>query len=765
MRTKWSLAALVLCLASAVRAADTVEIQPHASPGQRWNFQSLTDLDMKVKYTAAGQTQEAAQKMNEVVKGTATVLKAVNGQATVLRVQFADDCGGKMDGGNGQVQEKKSSFAGATITIRREADGSVSHDGKEIAEADEKTLKSMLDHNASLYPRKPVTVGDSWDADPAAVARQFGLDANSKATANYTLKKVQSRDGHNLALVDANITAAHKEGPIDIKITAKGTMTVDLATGEVVVGELSGNIDSDGLVTQNNPQTNEQVIVQVIGTGTAGFHTTIEPLGGAGGGADVPPYNPEPGAGPGDSVAGRFEGESISIDLTKAGDAYGGSIHMGDKTFPLKAKKDGDNLKGAFQSDGDTFDFTAAIDGPTMKFSTGGTDYTLKKKAANPFSRPKKPNPLGGGTGSGAAHPPPADVAPDVEANADAPKPPARAHAGSGDMLRFQRYSLKDDKVIPGEASSFLIPAGWQVTGGIQWRTHIYYPTFVDMQIRNPDGIEALYLLPAVPCMWSQQPMLGFPPGSIYGGSLVRRPGPPAEFIRDIVLPYLRKPLQSAEVVKTEDLPDLARTALASNAQEAGIEKTAQAARVRFRYEENGVPIEEDVYCALVYARGLQTGLAFFNPDICFSFRAKAGTLDDRSRILKVIQSSVRPNLNWFNRLSQIIQIRHDAGMQAIHDVGEWSKMYAKTSGEISDSITSSYWKTQAVQDKVNHNISQSIRGLETFADDAGRTYDLPNTYGNAWVNNRGEIIVSADSSYDPGVELKEDWKRLQPRQ
>ena len=123
-----------------------------------------------------------------------------------------------------------------------------------------------------------------------------------------------------------------------------------------------------------------------------------------------------------------------------------------------------------------------------------------------------------------------------------------------------------------------------------------------------------------------------------------------------------------------------------------------------------------------------------------------------------MIQSSVRPNLNWFNRLSQMIQIREQAGYQQIRDIGEWSKIYARTSADVSKSITDSYWKTQAAQDSVNHNFSQSIRGVETFNDGSGHSYDLPNTYGNAWINNRGEILMSADASYDPSVELKEDW-------
>ena len=262
---------------------------------------------------------------------------------------------------------------------------------------------------------------------------------------------------------------------------------------------------------------------------------------------------------------------------------------MGEKIFPLKAKKDGSILSGSFKSADDSYDFTAMISGRDMKLSSGGNNYALKK-ASNPLDKPKKPNPLGSQTGA-ASEANKTRLSENVQGSGRSPE------HGSANVLRFQLYSLKDDKVIPGEAATFLIPAGWRVTGGIQWRPHIYYPTFVDLQIRDPAGVDAMCLLPTVPCCWPSQPMFGFQEGSLYAGNLVKRPCAPADFIRQIVLPYLRKDLQAAQIVKTEELPDVAKSALAGNAPEAGIQKSAQAVKVRFRYDEGGVPIEEDVYC------------------------------------------------------------------------------------------------------------------------------------------------------------------------
>jgi hypothetical protein len=52
---------------------------------------------------------------------------------------------------------------------------------------------------------------------------------------------------------------------------------------------------------------------------------------------------------------------------------------------------------------------------------------------------------------------------------------------------------------------------------------------------------------------------------------------------------------------------------------------------------------------------------------------------------------------------------------------------------------------------------------VDTYRDPAsGETVELSNAYGNAWRNGRGEYLLSDSPSFDPTVELKEDWTRLE---
>ncbi len=55
------------------------------------------------------------------------------------------------------------------------------------------------------------------------------------------------------------------------------------------------------------------------------------------------------------------------------------------------------------------------------------------------------------------------------------------------------------------------------------------------------------------------------------------------------------------------------------------------------------------------------------------------------------------------------------------------------------------------------------MRGVETYPDPAnGETVELSNQYGQAWVNNRGEYLLSDQPGFDPAVTFKEDWRPLE---
>ncbi|MDP9172429.1 MAG: hypothetical protein M3O30_00995 [Planctomycetota bacterium] len=103
--------------------------------------------------------------------------------------------------------------------------------------------------------------------------------------------------------------------------------------------------------------------------------------------------------------AGKYQATGLTVEIV-AGDAggYSGSIHMGDKQFPLVARLVDGKLQGQFSSQGTDFSFTATLDGQELTLVTGGATHVLKRDVppVNPLGAQ---NPLAPGNAPGPANP------------------------------------------------------------------------------------------------------------------------------------------------------------------------------------------------------------------------------------------------------------------------------------------------------------------------------------------------------------------------
>jgi hypothetical protein len=105
--------------------------------------------------------------------------------------------------------------------------------------------------------------------------------------------------------------------------------------------------------------------------------------------------------------AGAYQSPKLAVTLTADGDAYTGTIHLGQSQFPLAAKVEGGRLHGTFQASGASYPFDATLDGTKLTLTTGGTTYTLSDD--NPLDPP-------GGRAAATAAPAPAPAAAPVAA-------------------------------------------------------------------------------------------------------------------------------------------------------------------------------------------------------------------------------------------------------------------------------------------------------------------------------------------------------------
>ena len=140
-----------------------------------------------------------------------------------------------------------------------------------------------------------------------------------------------------------------------------------------------------GSQQMNGPNGPVEMTIESSGPISMKFESTINQSG-AGGAAVAPIAGnapPPAAAGGGNDVAsfaGTFQDEQMKLELVpeQAG-SYSGSITMGDQKYPVKAAAHGNQLVGTFDSGGQSFDFTASLDSGNLKFTTGSTDYNLKK--------------------------------------------------------------------------------------------------------------------------------------------------------------------------------------------------------------------------------------------------------------------------------------------------------------------------------------------------------------------------------------------------
>lgn len=388
-------------------SAQTYTLKIRVSPGERWAFDVNTSIKQKGQVTANGQpAQQIDQTIASRRKGTVEILAAAEGKPTAMRVTF-DPESANTGTVNGQPLPAFA-LAGKTVTLRRAESGSITNDLPQ--QPDEQALAEldrMMEPDTSVYPDHPVAVNDEWSADTAAMARQFQLGGDDKVEMKCKLLAIKDLDGRQLADVSlAGQIVKHEQGSIITTTTLNGVTRIDLQTGQVLAGDIAGKTSTRGTNNENGP--NGQTAIAVTADGTIEIHQIVKPLapgqvtGAAVAANEQPPMKPGPAAREtplasqaGSTFAGSFKGDELSLDLSPGeADRYTGTMALKDKRFPVTAHAEGNRLTGTFQANGGTFDFTATLDGDTLKLTSGGSDYTMRRAAENPLGKPAPKNPL-----------------------------------------------------------------------------------------------------------------------------------------------------------------------------------------------------------------------------------------------------------------------------------------------------------------------------------------------------------------------------------
>jgi hypothetical protein len=178
--------------------------------------------------------------------------------------------------------------------------------------------------------------------------------------------------------------------------------------------------------------------------------------------------------------------------------------------------------------------------------------------------------------------------------------------------------------------------------------------------------------------------------------------------------------------------------------------------------------IEEEMYCVIQSQdipiqtlTGISRNINWYMTYLQ-SFRAAKGQLESETKIFQTISFSAKTDENWLNKYNQVVNYLIQKQIQQIQSLGQLSNIISQTSNEISDSNYAAWQQTQSVNDRLAHDFSNNILGVETYNNPFdSSTVDLPSGYSYAWANNLGEYIHSP--SYNPNTESNLSWEQMTP--
>jgi hypothetical protein len=336
----------------------------------------------------------------------------------------------------------------------------------------------------------------------------------------------------------------------------------------------------------------------------------------------------------------------------------------------------------------------------------------------------------------------------------------------------------------PVEAFRMLIPSDWKSEGSVNWVPNVACPGNIlqlNFRATAPDGVTGIEFWPVYNWVSADEPMTqqilqqqaqngqGCQPGPAVGA---------ADFLRGMVVPQLRR---GAQIVSAERLETATRALQKSleplNQQFAAgnlpVQRVADAGRVRIAYQANGRDVEEwisaNVYATISMmmstAGAMQGDLnaktrsyQLIGQDILVS-RAPRGRLDANGELFALMFGSVQVNPQYLAAVTQFFANIARINQQAVADR---QRIWRDAQAHIEKTRAETYQYQQQVQDRINEQFGQTIRGVETYVDArSNERLELSANFNQAWRHPNGDVILSNSPNFDPRVVFQEDWREL----
>lgn len=348
------------------------------------------------------------------------------------------------------------------------------------------------------------------------------------------------------------------------------------------------------------------------------------------------------------------------------------------------------------------------------------------------------------------------------------------------DYVLLKRFRLTDETGFnqPVEASSFLLPANWQVNGRINWNaTSKCLPEMLQASIlaKLPNGDYEIIMLPATQFDWSTDPVYldamqrGFNPYSC----TIQQPNDAAGYISQTLAPALNAQAKNAAVIEAlQQQMDAGAAQMTIAARMGGnnaYSHRGSAAEGLLQFSDG---MEGLAFCTLmqtIVTMGGTRGNIAENTQCYVSMRVvikyQPGNEAEARKIMSTFFSSARINPQWMQGVQSFfaavtknaqdenwkrIQISREAQQEIGNNIiRNWEARNSSTTSSGSGDNTGQF--------------GQYLRGVDNWTDDNGNKVELTSGYSNAWSKGDGSYILSNNPAFDPNVELKDvqGWNRL----
>lgn len=400
---------MTVALTAATAAAQSVTFQQTYQVGEQIQFDRQMNTQMNINITSQGQTlQNMSQKMTQRRLGVMQVLEVQNGTPSRIRVTYHPGTGGTMEA-NGQSQQVPFALAGQSLTASKGSMGelTIDHNGN-LDDATTNEIKELLNPGPTLFPKRPLQVGEDFEADTQAMRTAFSLDPSSQVAARGRILAVRDAGGRQQAQVSITGTIQTKlEGALDMNLQLNGQGWFDVRTSEMVEGQIQAPMRISGQQQQTD-QNGTPMMITFDGNGQLNLsqQATISTGGGLSMDPNQQPAGPPPTANPfgggqtnnpaAASLAGQYSGDGMTLTLAPSGyGAYDGNIQMSGQQAQFSQLQLSANAPaaGKFMIGNNSFDFTLAVQGNGLVFQTGRSTYNLQRAQGqgqgnpNPFDQ------------------------------------------------------------------------------------------------------------------------------------------------------------------------------------------------------------------------------------------------------------------------------------------------------------------------------------------------------------------------------------------